>query len=189
MKRLMILGALVVAAAGCSHSEAMPPPNGESSAPTAALSGQDQDFVKAASMGGMFEVETGKLAAQKATNPDVKKFGEMMTNDHGAANARLAQVVQSKGIGTATSLDEDHQKMFADLNKLTGCEFDRQYLKTMLKGHEETVAKFETEEKGGDDKSVKEFAASTLPTIRSHLSLVRDLNAKSNCAATTPATP
>jgi putative membrane protein len=186
----MILSALsALTAIACSHPQTMPPPSGEANAPTAALSAKDQDFVKAASQGGMFEVEAGKLAAAKATSPDVKKFGEMMSNDHSKANARLVQVAQDKGMATATSLDEEHQKMVNDLNKLTGCEFDRQYLKTMLKGHEETTAKFESEEQSGDDYSVKEFAASTLPTIRSHLSLVRDLDAKNTCAPTTPATP
>ena len=38
----------------------------------------DASFIKNAAEGGMSEVELGRLAQQKATNPAVKEFGAMM---------------------------------------------------------------------------------------------------------------
>src|SRR5262245_25410643 len=48
-----------------------------------------QDFVDQASAASMAEVETGKLALEKGTNPKVKEFARMMVDDHTAANQQL----------------------------------------------------------------------------------------------------
>jgi putative membrane protein len=41
---------------------------------------------------GMAEVQLGKMAAEWATSPDVKAFGEMMVKDHSQAGEELKQV-------------------------------------------------------------------------------------------------
>src|SRR3954464_11737971 len=42
----------------------------------------DSDFMNEAAVGGMAEVDLGKLAASKASNAEVKKFGQLMVEDH-----------------------------------------------------------------------------------------------------------
>src|SRR5882724_1074393 len=49
----------------------------------------DKKFAMDAAMGGMAEVELGKLAADTATHPDVKQFAQRMVEDHGKANDEL----------------------------------------------------------------------------------------------------
>src|SRR6476619_7682948 len=49
------------------------------------LARSDHNFVNEAAIGGMAEVELGNLAKEKASNPDVKSFGERMASDHGKA--------------------------------------------------------------------------------------------------------
>ena len=44
-----------------------------------------QDFVTEAAMGGMFELESSKLAVQKADGP-VKEFASQMVSDHTKAS-------------------------------------------------------------------------------------------------------
>lgn len=41
-----------------------------------------KDYLERAGASDLFEIETGKLAMQRASNPEVKRFGEMMTKDH-----------------------------------------------------------------------------------------------------------
>jgi putative membrane protein len=45
-----------------------------------------QDFVDKAAMGGMFEVESSKLADTAAQDATVKDFAHMMVSDHTAAH-------------------------------------------------------------------------------------------------------
>ena len=41
---------------------------------------------------------TGKLAAEKATNPEVKQFGQRMVDDHSKANDELKAYATQKGV-------------------------------------------------------------------------------------------
>src|SRR5262245_8439694 len=58
----------------------------------------DESFVKEAAMGGLAEVDLGKLAADKAHADAVKQFGRRMVDDHGAANQQLQQLAATKSI-------------------------------------------------------------------------------------------
>src|SRR5262249_55051621 len=62
----------------------------------------DAQFVHQAASGGLAEVELGRLAVQRAINPDVRQFGQRMVNDHGAANAELTTMCGGKGITLPT---------------------------------------------------------------------------------------
>jgi putative membrane protein len=58
----------------------------------------DTTFAAKAAVGGMAEVALGKMAASKATDSQVKDFGNMMVMDHGKANAELMSVAKTKNI-------------------------------------------------------------------------------------------
>lgn len=65
---------------------------------SAALSSGDRDFIMKAADGGMAEVALGRLAVSKASNSDVKAFGQRMVDDHSKANDQLMQLAQTKGV-------------------------------------------------------------------------------------------
>src|ERR1043166_3385270 len=52
----------------------------------------DQKFVMEAAMGGLAEVEMGRLAAQKGATDEVRQFGQRMVDDHSKANEELMRV-------------------------------------------------------------------------------------------------
>jgi predicted outer membrane protein len=54
-----------------------------------AASNPDSSFYKNAAEGGIAEVQLGKLAQEKSSNPSVKEFGAMMVSDHTAADDKL----------------------------------------------------------------------------------------------------
>ncbi len=68
------------------------------------MSAAAKTFVKKAAEGGLAEVELGKLATQKASSEEVKKFGQKMVDDHSKANEPLKQVAGSEGIELPTTL-------------------------------------------------------------------------------------
>ena len=70
------------------------------------LNSHDHDFIMDAAMGGLEEVELGRVAAQKGTSEAVKTFGQRMVDDHSKANEELMTLAQSKGITLPTALDE-----------------------------------------------------------------------------------
>jgi putative membrane protein len=135
----------------------------------------DTKFVKESALGGMAEVEMGKLATQKASSDAVKQFGQRMVDDHSKANQQLKQAAAKSNIEVPGSLDSKHQSHIDKLAKLSGPEFDKAYLKDQVKDHEHDVDKFKEEAQYGSDPNVKQFAMATLPTLQEHLSAVKDL--------------
>jgi putative membrane protein len=138
----------------------------------------DQTFVKKAVVGGLAEVQLGKLAVEHAASPDVKQFGQRMVQDHSKANQELMALVKTKAISVPATLDQKHQKGADRLAKLHGAAFDRAYIQQMVKDHEADVQLFSTQAKQGKDPELKALAANTLPTLEEHLRMVRSLAEK-----------
>lgn len=143
----------------------------------AKLSHRDHEFIEDAAKGGLAEVQLGQLAAQKAENPDVKKFGQRMVDDHSKANDQLKQIASSKGMNLPADLDRSAKREHDKLSKLSGAAFDREYMKHMVSDHKKDVKDFEKEAKSGSDADVKTFASSTLPTLQEHLQMAQQADA------------
>ena len=162
---LMLMG---IIAAGYSTSRAA-----SDAKSSKKLSRSDTSFVKEAAEGGMMEVELGKVAADKASSQKVKEFGQRMENDHGKANAELKQLAADKGVDLPTALEGKKKSTVERLSKLSGAEFDREYMRTMVSDHKEDVSKFQSEASKANDRDVKQFASKTLPTLKEHLQLAQ----------------
>jgi len=140
---------------------------------SAARAVPDQSFVMEAAKGGMAEVELGKLAADKASNPDVKKFGQRMVDDHSKANDELKAIAGRKNITLPAGPDAKQKAMYDRLAKLSGAAFDRAYMQAMVTDHVTDVAAFKREAQTGKDPDIKDFATKTLPTLEDHLKMAR----------------
>jgi putative membrane protein len=140
-----------------------------------AASSADQSFVKEAAMGGMAEVELGRLASEKAASEKVKSFGQKMATDHGAANEQLKSLASTKRIALSSEVDQTHKARYDQLKRLSGTAFDRAYVTSMLADHEKDVAAFQREANSGQDADIKAWAGKTLPTLQEHLKMVREL--------------
>lgn len=148
-------------------------------ASTAPLAAADQRFVTKAAEGGMFEVEIGKLAAEKATDPNVKSFGQMLVDDHSAANDKLRQIASGHNVALPASLPADKKKEIDELNKLSGAQFDKQFVKMVgIKDHQHDISDFEKASKTAQAPDLKDFATSTLPTLKKHLDTAQKLPSK-----------
>jgi len=135
----------------------------------------DRKFVKDAAQGGMAEVELGQLAAEKASSDDVKKFGQRMVDDHSKANDDLKQLATKKGVHVPQQLSAKDKATKARLSKLSGEQFDKAYMANMVRDHKKDVAEFRRETESAKDPDVKNFAASTLPTLEDHLKQAQSL--------------
>ena len=134
----------------------------------------DVRFAREAAEGGMLEVELGKLAVQKATNEKVKEFGQRMIDDHSRADDQLRSIAAKDNIKLPTELDSRNRATVDRFSRMTGTEFDRVYARDMARDHQNDVTAFEREANSGFNPDLKNFANSTLPTLRDHLRLAKD---------------
>ena len=146
----------------------------------------DVAFAKEAALGGMAEVELGNLAKERASNSDVKQFGDRMATDHSKANDELKQWAQQKNITLPTTLDAKHKATRDRLAKLSGDAFDRAYMSDMVMDHQHDVAAFKRESTSGKDADLKAWAGKTLPTLQDHLKMAKDTATKVGGATAKP---
>jgi putative membrane protein len=140
-----------------------------------------KDFASQAATISKAEIELGELALKLSKNEEVKKFAKRMVTDHTASTAKLKTATSKENITLPQSLDAEHQATKEKLASLEGEAFDREYAEAMAKGHDKAVALFEsasqTQQLPGD---LKQFAASTLPTLREHQKMAHSLHGKAN---------
>ena len=149
------------------------------------LAGDDKDdkmddaewMVKAAES-GMFEIQTSKLAQQRGTSADVKKFAAMMITDHTKASNELKTVAAGKNVQLPVALGTGMQEKLDELSKENGVKFDEKYMSMMKDAHEKDVEHFRDGMEDAQDPALKTFASKTLPVIEHHLSMAGPMEEK-----------
>jgi putative membrane protein len=120
-------------------------------------------------------VEFGKLAEQKAQRDEVKAFGRRMVQEHTKANTQLASVAKQAGIPLPNDLDPDHKGMRAELDKVSGAQFDLAYMRGQIVDHQKTVQLLQYEISFGQDADLQRFASQTLPDVLQHLQMAQNI--------------
>jgi putative membrane protein len=129
----------------------------------------DSNFATKAAEGGMAEVQLGNLAKEHAASEDVKKFGQLMVDDHTKINDELKPIAAKKNITLPANVNAKQQAAYDRLSKLSGAEFDRAYMKDMVTDHRADISEFKKESTSGADADFKAFAGKNLPTLEHHL--------------------
>lgn len=145
----------------------------------AQVSKKDQEFLSKAAVGGLYEVEAGRLAQEKANSSDVKAFGEMLVKDHSSANDELKALASSKSAVLPSELPAEKKKRLAKVAEAK--HFDKEFIRDVgIDDHRNDIKLFEKASKNADDPQIKAFAAKTLPALVSHrehaVSLQKDLS-------------
>jgi putative membrane protein len=147
---------------------------------TTSASSSDKKFVKSALEGGNAEVKLGQLAAQKARSEDVKQFGQKMVDDHTKLNDQMKQIAQQQGMDVPDGIPAKDKALQTKLSGLSGDDFDKAYIKAMLKDHQKDLSEFKKEASSGNDTSIKDAASQGATVIGEHLQMVQQMAQKHN---------
>lgn len=178
---LLSLGTLISSNAILVHAESNTATTTQAPSVKAAQSVSDVDtkFVNEAAEAGTAEVEFGKLAEKKAASDTVRQFANQMVKDHTEANDKLKQIAEAKGLRVNTELSPRHKKELAKLEKLSGADFDKEYMESQRTDHKKVVSLFKKQSEKGVDSDLKNFAATTLPVVEHHKKKADDKPEKS----------
>jgi putative membrane protein len=152
--------------------------SGSTATQSAQLSGVDRDFIEKAAAGGRHEVELGRLAAQQASSPDVKGFGNRMVQDHSQAGDELMQLTSRLGVSIPTQEDAEFESTMQRLSQLKGSEFDRAYMSEMVEDHNKDANEFANFVSSGTNPDLKAWASKTLSVIRDHQQMAQEIAGK-----------
>jgi putative membrane protein len=133
-----------------------------------------EDFTK----GNRTEIEVAQLAAERATNPEVREFAKMLVTDHTRAGEELQRLASTNNVTLGPGATEIDQDFYDRLSKLTGAEFDREFIDAMVDKHEDGANKLQDKAENADHAGLKNWASQTVPTVRQHLAKARELQEK-----------
>ena len=139
------------------------------------LAGQDRKFFTEMAQANMAEVETGKLAQNKASSDEVKKYAAHMVEDHGKMLQEQQTMAKSKGVQLPKQPKKEHQSALKKLQGLSGEQFDRAYMEQMVKDHERTLKMLQDASKNAKDPELKQAAEKAVPDVQKHLQMAKQI--------------
>jgi putative membrane protein len=122
------------------------------------------------------ELAMGRLAQERATNPQVREFAQTMVRDHETALRNLRQLAAQHNIEIEARDADDRPREHGRLMERSGAEFDRDFMDWAIDKHEDAVDDVE-DKLESDNQALRQWATQTLPTLRQHLDHARTLRA------------
>lgn len=139
------------------------------SAPAFAASKATEAFITNATIGNKFEIAASDMALARSEDKEVREFAKGMIEDHKANLDMLKRVTPSDADPRdGDKLDAKHQATLDKLQKTSDEQFDSAYIAAQKNAHAEAVALYSSYAKSGDAKDLKDFAATSLPTLKMH---------------------
>jgi putative membrane protein len=146
----------------------------------------DQDFLHAATEGGLDEVTLGTLASQKSDNPEIQAFGRRMVRDHTRLNNIIGPIAERLGVTPPQKLAAQDQVEYDHLRLLPVADFNKAYLRLMVIAHRKDLHAFQHESHVAADPQLKRAVTSAATVIATHLRIATQLAEKLGIAINGP---
>jgi putative membrane protein len=135
----------------------------------------DPQIAKIVVTANQVDIDAGKLAVSKATNPEVKKFAQTMVNDHTGVNKEAVALVTKLKVtpadnDTAKSLYDGGKSNVDNLKGLKGKAFDQAYIDHEVAYHTAVIeAVDKTLIPGAQNADLKALLVKVRPAFVAHL--------------------
>jgi putative membrane protein len=131
-------------------------------------------FMQKAIEGNLAEIKVGQLAQQKGASDGVRHFGSVLEQDHSAANQQAMTAASSLGMTPPSEPSPKEQAVYQHLAALSGSQFDKAFVKAMVKDHKKDSREFKKEARASNSPAAS-YARTSLPTLQKHLQIAESL--------------
>lgn len=139
-------------------------------------------FVTNACVSDLYEIEAGRLAAQRARNDATREFGLMMVEHHMTAKHQMQAALMSSEVTRflpdlqpTTQLDDRREGMLKHLREAPADDFDKTYLDQQRLAHQEAITLHKGYAENGDNPQLRSVAIGGLPMVQRHLKAIERL--------------
>lgn len=161
----MRLALSLIIAGGLASAAAAQPATGDATA-----------YVAAAGASDLYERMSSELVLKDAGRADVRNFANMMITDHANTTRQVNAAATAAGLQPPPpKLMPRQQKMIDALTSASGAAREKLYVNQQLAAHQEALALHRGYAKNGDVAALKQTAATAVPIIEHHLTLVQRL--------------
>lgn len=191
--RIAIVSTLVLAGA-CGGGDAEEGVNDSLMAPSAAAAGDTMGTGMAGgAAGGMndnmivgmmsgangAEIAAGQIAAEKATNADVRQYATNMVEEHQRMQGQTDSVVAIMNLDRAQVPDSLSQHMEQARQMLqsqaAGAEFDRMYMESQVRDHQNTLTALQGVQNAVQNERLRTVITGAIPAVQQHLERARTI--------------
>jgi putative membrane protein len=144
--------------------------------PVARVAPTDAAFSEKLAASNAAEIELSRIAYVRARSPEVRSFARQLLIDHRDMAIKLDNFALERGHLVVWQIEPEMASTIERLRPLDGAAFDQAYMETMVEAHSKAVATLETQ--GASGRETASLANSFVPTVRHHLEMARELDAK-----------
>jgi putative membrane protein len=124
----------------------------------------------AAGQSDMYEIESSRIALQKAQNPAVKRFASMLIKHHTKTTAATMKAAQKAGMTPPPpTLPPGAAASISELQNAPAANFDHIYLGQQVPAHQAALDLHQSYSTAGDQRPLMASAKSAVPIVRQHL--------------------
>jgi putative membrane protein len=132
-----------------------------------------RDFVQAAAQTDEFEILEATTALAQSQDQQVRAFAQAMIQAHGETTESLKTAVAKAGLDQPKpGISGDQSSFLASLQSMRGADFDKAYIRQQTLVHHAALAVIQAYATSGDDATIRQAAAATVPIVASHLEML-----------------
>jgi putative membrane protein len=134
-------------------------------------------YVAMAGSSDLYEIESSRLALQRAPTAAVKQFAQMMIDHHTMTTQQVTQAARAAGMTPPPpSLLPPQRAMLDELQPASGAAFERLYLQQQRTAHRMALALHQNYARGGDTAQLRQTAGSAVPIVQRHIDQLHHLS-------------
>jgi len=153
-------------------------------APAFAQSPNDAQIASIVVTANQVDIDAGKLAESKGSNPEVKAFDKQMVTDHSGVNKQAVALVTKLKVKpednpTSESLKKGGEDNLKNLKTLSGAAFDKAYIDHEIAYHQTVLdALDKTLIPSAQNAELKNLLVTVRPAFVAHLEHAKMVQAK-----------
>ena len=139
----------------------------------------DAEIASIAVTANQIDVDYGKIALEKSTNAEAKKFAQTMIDDHTAIIDKAMALAKKLNLTpednpTTQSLLDGAKKTKEDLNSKSGLGFDKAYINNEVSYHAAVISTVKDKLiPATENQELKDLLQSALPLLEHHLEMAK----------------
>lgn len=143
------------------------------------LSQADQDLMMQVAKGGMMQLETSKIAVQKATSQEVREFAQGEVDEQTGLSDKLKAIASAKGVTLPSTPDAELQDKLSKMQGLSGTDLDKEYVQQYaINGHQKLDQVMSTVRSQAKDANLQSIEKAAHPLVKTHLKVAQDMQNK-----------
>src|SRR4051794_13127309 len=137
------------------------------------VSGLDEQWLQMSTQGDYFEIESGRMALQKSSNPLVRKAAAQIAGDHQKSLIDAKALAARLHVSLPDNSSPTQQWELRVLTTMSDGEFDHWWAMLEVNDHIQDIEEARNEVSKGTNADIRAMAREEIPTLQLHLKLAR----------------